>query len=364
MRKIQVWVSCLLFAVVVWGFGCETGVPGSLLVPTYLLRATVQGQGAITRGDDGSNASFTEDILPENTVVTLTATPAAGWRFDHWDGDAAGSTPAITVTMTADLQLTAVFIQQFTLQVAIQGEGTIAVAGSAPMAAFDEVLDAGSQPTITATAADGWVFHRWEGDATGSGPTVTLTMDGDKNVTAVFLAVSGTRAVTIAGVEFGRMSAVASVSTIRGVRRNGTFGADLDGTIVGNQIALTCTAPGFQNSYITAAIQPDGSWVGTMNGSGYLNASFVASAADFTGGADSASGVRLTLLNGLDGRMVLIEAGGLIRGTWREFGASAVDVEGTITGTQVTLAQPGGPPGAARPGGPPGRRLVGMALPR
>ena len=32
--------------------------------------------------------------------VTLTATPASGWRFTAWSGDCAGMTPTITLQVT------------------------------------------------------------------------------------------------------------------------------------------------------------------------------------------------------------------------------------------------------------------------
>jgi len=39
---------------------------------------------------------------------------------------------------------------------------------------------------LTANAAEGWYFDRWEGDLEGSENPDTLVMDSDKTVTAVF----------------------------------------------------------------------------------------------------------------------------------------------------------------------------------
>lgn len=45
-------------------------------------------------------------------VVQLTATPAEGWEFEHWEGAVADTaSPATTVTVNADMTVTAVFVQ-------------------------------------------------------------------------------------------------------------------------------------------------------------------------------------------------------------------------------------------------------------
>jgi len=43
------------------------------------------------------------------TSVTLTATPASNYTFDHWGGDASGSSPTITVTMNSNKRIVAYF---------------------------------------------------------------------------------------------------------------------------------------------------------------------------------------------------------------------------------------------------------------
>jgi uncharacterized repeat protein (TIGR02543 family) len=44
----------------------------------------------------------------------------------------------------------------------------------------------GTQVTITVSSISGWDFDHWSGDATGTSPTIVITMDSDKNVTAYF----------------------------------------------------------------------------------------------------------------------------------------------------------------------------------
>ncbi len=50
--------------------------------------------------------------------------------------------------------------------------------------------DNGASVTLTATAAVGYEFSGWSGDASGSSATVTLTADADKSVTATFRELS------------------------------------------------------------------------------------------------------------------------------------------------------------------------------
>lgn len=51
---------------------------------------------------------------PEGTELTLAATAADGWQFDHWEGDLTGHTNPATVTVSADMAITAVFVRAST----------------------------------------------------------------------------------------------------------------------------------------------------------------------------------------------------------------------------------------------------------
>ena len=44
----------------------------------------------------------------------------------------------------------------------------------------------GTQVTINVSAVSEWDFDHWSGDATGTSPTIVITMDSDKSVTAYF----------------------------------------------------------------------------------------------------------------------------------------------------------------------------------
>ncbi|QXP91803.1 InlB B-repeat-containing protein [Methylococcus capsulatus] len=60
-------------------------------------------------------------------------------------------------------------------------------------------FDEGTQVTLSAAPAAGYVFSGWSGACSGNGTTCTVAMDGQKSVTATFTAVQKSLAVAIAG---------------------------------------------------------------------------------------------------------------------------------------------------------------------
>ena len=68
---------------------------------TFQLSVTIEGQGSV----DPPGGEF-----DANEQVAVTATALSGWRFDHWDGALTGSDNPATLTMSADLAVTAVFV--------------------------------------------------------------------------------------------------------------------------------------------------------------------------------------------------------------------------------------------------------------
>ena len=141
----------------------------------YTLTVYVVGSGVVTK--DPSQATYTE-----GTVVTLTAVANIGWGFVGWSGDLTGDTNPDAITMDGNKVVTATFEQvpRNTLTVNVVGGGTVT---KDP----DETLYVdGAVVTLTAVADTGWFFTGWSGDLTGDTNPDTITMDGDKVVTATF----------------------------------------------------------------------------------------------------------------------------------------------------------------------------------
>jgi len=125
----------------------------------------------------------------DGTVVTITATPAAGYRFVSWTGSVANpNVEQTTVYMDGDKTVIAVFeaIPQYTLTMQVNQPGW----GTTDPPVGDHSYYEGDVVTVTATAATGYRFVNWTGPVASSGDAqTTVTMDSDKTVTAVFEAV-------------------------------------------------------------------------------------------------------------------------------------------------------------------------------
>lgn len=67
---------------------------------TYTLSTSVNGEGSVNPSGG---------VYDEGTSVTLTATPASGWQFDSWSGDASGTNSTVTIVMNSDMSVTANF---------------------------------------------------------------------------------------------------------------------------------------------------------------------------------------------------------------------------------------------------------------
>jgi gingipain R len=79
-----------------------TATFSQLPVNQYSLTVNTTGQGSVTLNPSGG-------VYDEGTVVTLTAVPDSGWKFDNWSGDLSGSTNPTTITMNANKTVTANF---------------------------------------------------------------------------------------------------------------------------------------------------------------------------------------------------------------------------------------------------------------
>lgn len=115
LQKIMVGLICLLLVcalVVGCGGGSKKSDPVTPTDPTnpnppsgkYKLTVNIVGEGSVTR--DPANESYEYD---QGTVVTLTATPENGFKFNGWSGAASGTDATVTVTMDADKTMTAEF---------------------------------------------------------------------------------------------------------------------------------------------------------------------------------------------------------------------------------------------------------------
>ncbi|NLD72420.1 MAG: hypothetical protein GX649_06850, partial [Chloroflexi bacterium] len=144
----------------------------------FSLTTHVEGEGRV-------DADPQKDAYEEDDVVTLTALPAAGWDFVGWSGDVTGTDNPTTITITGHNDVTATFEPADALALTVNTVGQGTVARDPDMAAYV----AGTEVTLTAMPAEGWVFTGWSGDLSGNQNPTTITMDSVKTVTATFIAV-------------------------------------------------------------------------------------------------------------------------------------------------------------------------------
>ncbi|UAY51507.1 InlB B-repeat-containing protein [Ferruginibacter albus] len=129
------------------------------------------------------------------TSVALTVTPASGYMFTGWSGDASGTSTSVNVIMTANKTVTANFraIPKYTITTSVlpAGGGTVSLSPSAA------TYDSGTVVTATAIPASGYSFVNWSGDASGTAAATTITANGNKNITANFQVVQSGGSSTI-----------------------------------------------------------------------------------------------------------------------------------------------------------------------
>jgi uncharacterized repeat protein (TIGR02543 family) len=153
----------------------------------YTLTVTIDGSGSVTKSPDQATYTYGQ-------VVTLTAVPGTGWAFSSWTGDLTGSQNPTTITMNGNKAVTAHFTQnQYTLTVTIDGSGSVTKNPNQATYPYGTVVQ------LTATADTGWTFSSWSGDLSGSANPVSITMNGNKSVTAHFTQNQYTLTVTIDG---------------------------------------------------------------------------------------------------------------------------------------------------------------------
>jgi uncharacterized repeat protein (TIGR02543 family) len=141
-----------------------------------------------TNGTVSTNPNPTNGKYADGAVVSLTATPAAGYQFDGWSGAATGTNATVSVTMDADKTVTAMFSKiQRTLTVNATN-GTVSTNPNPTNGKYAH----GTVVSLTATPAAGYQFDGWSGAASGSNSTVSITMDADKTVTALFSKIQRT----------------------------------------------------------------------------------------------------------------------------------------------------------------------------
>ena len=151
-------------------------------LPKYHLNIQIEGSGTVEK--DPNQTEY-----PSGTEVNLTAIPDDGWVFKYWyysgTNDHIVGNP-ITVTMDMDKSIVAVFERvepnYYILSVSSQPQNGGTVTASPAAGQYSP----GTIVTLTAHANSGYRFTGWSGDVNSKSPTIRVTMNSDKTVTANF----------------------------------------------------------------------------------------------------------------------------------------------------------------------------------
>jgi len=156
---------------------CDKTITGVFLEEFTLTMAREGEQG-------GVSPEVGEHVYLDGDELTLSATDAPPWYFEQWQGDVSSEANPHTFAITADTAVTGRFVERYTLVVTRIGEGgSLSPEG-------EDLYDADTGVTVTASETADWLFDHWAGD-TGDDDLATdgleVVMNAKKAVTGVFV---------------------------------------------------------------------------------------------------------------------------------------------------------------------------------
>ncbi len=146
---------------------------------------SVEGEGEV---DIDLESGQEEDGGYESeSVISITAFPKEGWIFSRWEGDLEGSENPQTITITEEINVTAVFERDFfEVSVSIEGDGEVDIDLESGQEK-DGRYEYESALNLTAVAEEGWKFESWKKDEVISADeSLTVVVEQDLKLTAIF----------------------------------------------------------------------------------------------------------------------------------------------------------------------------------
>ncbi len=215
------------------------------LLRTITVAKAGSGSGTVSSSPAGINCGPTCSAqYPDGTVVTLTATAAAGSVFTGWTGAACPGTGTCQVTAASNQTVTATFDAVRTLTVNRTGSGSGSVssspAGISCGATCSSLFSQGTLVTLTATPSAGSTFTGWSGGGCSGTGTCQVTLNADATVTATFTTISPTLTVTKTGAGGGTVT-----SSPAGI----TCGATCSSTFPSGTVVTLTAAPNANSTF-------------------------------------------------------------------------------------------------------------------
>lgn len=102
------WVIIAGVAAIILVAGGAFVYLNNIQTPTYTVTVANVGSGKVLLGASGGYATIVQ--VSSGTIITLTAVPNPGFKFNGWVGDIASSVNPLTFTVGKNINLSAVFI--------------------------------------------------------------------------------------------------------------------------------------------------------------------------------------------------------------------------------------------------------------
>jgi hypothetical protein len=160
----------------------------SLPGPVYSLTISSTAGGSVTTPGLGTRSYL------GGTVVSLVASPLAGYRFVNWTGNVATianpNAASTTITMQGNYSITANFAQdtppgQYSLSIASTAGGSVTSPGQGTFS-----YASGTVVNLVASPQAGYKFVNWTGNvatiANATAASTSITMQGNYSITANF----------------------------------------------------------------------------------------------------------------------------------------------------------------------------------
>jgi uncharacterized repeat protein (TIGR02543 family) len=202
-KKLAIIIACAVVVAVAIVLAILRPWEGAASAQTYTLTTAVNPPGTGSISPSGRQ-------YEAGVQVTVTASPAGGYTFDHWSGNASGASPTISITMDHDYSITANFVaasaNRHNLTISSTEGGSVTTPGEGMF-----TYSFGTVVNLVANPASGYQFVNWTGDVGSVGnvnaASTTITINGDYSVTANFAVTAPDQyGLTISSTEGGSVT--------------------------------------------------------------------------------------------------------------------------------------------------------------
>ncbi|MBZ9626638.1 ice-binding family protein [Psychroflexus sp. CAK1W] len=158
---------------------------GNALQEDYVWSFTTIPEVTLSVSTNDSGTVTGAGLFNNGSLVTVEASPNAGFEFTNWTIDDA----EVSTTASHEFEVVGNMALVANFEVATYTLTTTAVNGTLSKNPDQPTYSHNSEVILTANPDTGYEFSSWSGDATGTDNPLTLVMDSNKSVTANFTLI-------------------------------------------------------------------------------------------------------------------------------------------------------------------------------